>query len=55
MAAVAGCLPGDSVIRPDYADKGWLAPRFRLGLWVACVLAWWLLVIVCVDTTGGAS
>lgn len=44
------------MIRPDYASKEWLAPRMPSAWpYVALLLAWWALVLVCVDTTGGAS
>lgn len=44
------------MIRPDYASKEWLARPARFPAWlVPALLAWWALVLVCVDTTGGAS
>jgi hypothetical protein len=56
MAAVAGCLPGAGMTRPDYASKEWLArPLPSLLPYAGLLLAWWALVLVCVDTTGGAS
>lgn len=45
------------MIRPDYAAKGWQSRQYSVPGWglVVLILAWWLLVIVCVDTSGAAS
>lgn len=45
------------MIRPDYADKAWLQRVYTRPGWpyVALLLALWLLVLVYVHTSGGAS